>query len=146
MTHTHQHQAEVLEERMGLKIAARLAEASESVSHDIAQRLRHARTQALSRRKRPQADAATVSMTSGSLVALGGPSGAHGPWWQRMGLLLPVLALLIGLPVIDRTMDDQAAQDIAKLDAALLIDDLPPAAYADPGFLQFLRVYRDASR
>jgi hypothetical protein len=28
---------------------------------------------------------------------------------------------------------------LAEVDSALLIDDLPPAAYADPGFLQFLK-------
>ena len=28
---------------------------------------------------------------------------------------------------------------MAEVDAALLTDDLPPAAYADPGFVQFLK-------
>jgi hypothetical protein len=27
----------------------------------------------------------------------------------------------------------------AEIDAALLADDLPPAAYSDPGFLAFLK-------
>ena len=30
--------------------------------------------------------------------------------------------------------------DIASIDSALLLDDLPPDAYTDPGFLQFLKV------
>ena len=29
--------------------------------------------------------------------------------------------------------------DLAEIDTALLVDDLPPAAYSDPGFIQFLR-------
>jgi hypothetical protein len=31
------------------------------------------------------------------------------------------------------------ASEIAAVDAELLTDELPPAAYTDPGFLQFLR-------
>ena len=59
-----------------------------------------------------------------------------------MGMALPILALLVGLVAIDRLLDDKAAQDLARLDAALLVDDPPPAAYADPGFQQFLRLQR----
>ena len=58
-------------------------------------------------------------------------------------MLLPVLALLVGLVAINRALDDDVAQEMAKVDAALLIDDLPPAAYADPGFLLFLKLNRD---
>ena len=29
--------------------------------------------------------------------------------------------------------------EVAEVDAAILTDDLPPAAYADPGFTQFLK-------
>jgi hypothetical protein len=36
-------------------------------------------------------------------------------------------------------MYDNRANELAEVDSALLIDDLPPAAYADPGFLQFLK-------
>lgn len=146
MTNTHWHQAELLEERLALKITARLSEAGDTVPHDIAQRLRHARMQALARRKRPRAETAMRIVPSGAGVALGGPAGPGTTWWQRIGVLLPVLALLVGLLAIDRAMDDKAAQEMAKVDAALLIDDLPPAAYSDPGFLQYLRAHRDASR
>jgi hypothetical protein len=34
---------------------------------------------------------------------------------------------------------DRRATELAEVDAALLTDELPPAAYADPGFLQFLK-------
>ena len=33
----------------------------------------------------------------------------------------------------------------AELDAALLTDDLPPAAYSDPGFLQYLKAGAEKS-
>jgi len=34
---------------------------------------------------------------------------------------------------------DRRANEVAEVDAALLADDLPPAAYADAGFVQFLK-------
>ncbi|MFP5445277.1 MAG: DUF3619 family protein, partial [Betaproteobacteria bacterium] len=44
-----------------------------------------------------------------------------------------------GLVVINIAQDESSANDLAEVDAALLTDDLPPAAYADPGFVQFLK-------
>ncbi len=34
--------------------------------------------------------------------------------------------------------------EVAEVDAALLTDDLPPSAYADPGFLQYLKTTAQA--
>ena len=42
--------------------------------------------------------------------------------------------------------DERVAQEMAQIDAALLTDDLPLAAYADPGFSQFLKISRAQSR
>jgi hypothetical protein len=47
--------------------------------------------------------------------------------------------LVAGLALIQNIMDDDRANELAEVDSALLIDDLPPSAYADPGFLQFLK-------
>jgi hypothetical protein len=35
--------------------------------------------------------------------------------------------------------DDNRAEELAAIDSALLTDDLPPAAYTDPGFAQYLK-------
>jgi hypothetical protein len=35
--------------------------------------------------------------------------------------------------------NEYRTNEIASLDAELLIDDLPPDAYTDPGFLVFLK-------
>ncbi len=141
MTNSHQYQAELFQERLGLKIAARLADASEALPHEVTERLRHARAQALSKRKLPLTVATAVLLQSGAGAVLGG-SLNQAPWWQRAGLALPAIALLLGLVAIDSALDDRVATDIARLDAALLMDDLPPAAYADPGFSQFLKLHR----
>jgi hypothetical protein len=49
------------------------------------------------------------------------------------------VALVAGLLVISVVQDDDRASELADVDSALLADDLPPAAYADPGFAQFLK-------
>jgi len=44
------------------------------------------------------------------------------------------------LAFIQHITDDDRANELAEVDSALLTDDLPPSAYADPGFLQFLKM------
>ena len=141
MTNSTQHQAQMLQERFGLQVASHLSDGSDALAHDISERLRHARMQAVARRKQLQSRSAEAAFLSGASAVLGRPG--QGPSaWQRMGFLLPILALLIGLVAIDHLLDDKTAEDLARVDSALLVDDLPPAAYADPGFLQFLRTQR----
>ena len=41
--------------------------------------------------------------------------------------------------VAERVAPGGPLQELAEIDTALLVDDLPPAAYSDPGFVQFLR-------
>lgn len=144
MTNSSTHQPDLLQERFGLKLAAHLSDGSDALPADIAQRLRHARMQAVAQRKRARVRTAELVAQSGSSAILGG-TGRPG-LWQRMGMVLPVVALLVGLVAIDRLLDEKAARDLARLDAALLVDDLPPAAYADPGFQQFLRLQGAATR
>ncbi len=146
MSRSQNHQLALAEERLGLKIAARLSEASDAVPHDIEERLRHARMLALSRRKQPRTATADAWLPLGQSAALGGPTGQEASWWQRWAMVLPVLVLVIGLVAIDRVLDDKTAKEIAKIDAALLVDDLPPVAYTDAGFLQFLRLNHGTTR
>ena len=65
--------------------------------------------------------------------------GGGSPGWWRLAALLPVVALVVGMVTVQIQSDDEQAADAAEIDAALLSDDLPPAAYADPGFAEFLR-------
>jgi hypothetical protein len=59
--------------------------------------------------------------------------------WSRMASFLPLVALVAGLALIQNILDDNRASELAEVDSAMLSDDLPPSAYADPGFLQFLK-------
>ena len=63
-----------------------------------------------------------------------------------MRLILPLIALLVGLVAINIIQDDDRANELAEVDAALLTDDLPPSAYTDPGFTQFLRVSKEQAQ
>ena len=60
-------------------------------------------------------------------------------WWNRVASALPILVLAAGLVTIHVVQNERRASEVAEVDAAILTDDLPPSAYADPGFTQFLR-------
>jgi Protein of unknown function (DUF3619) len=145
MTNSLRHQADVLQDRIGLKLAARLSGGADALPHDISERLRAARVQAVSQRKRVrvmQTAPATVVVGSGRSAAL--LLGDDGPGiWGRMAALIPLVALVAGLFVIDTIQNENRAQEVAEVDAALLTDDLPPSAYTDPGFMQFLKSSRE---
>lgn len=136
MTHTANTQNE-----FGLRIAARLNSASLDLPHDISERLRAARTRAVAARLKPQTrlqTSTTLNHQNGAaLLNFGSDEGLN--LWSRLASLLPLIALVAGLALIQSIMDDDRANELAEIDSALLIDDLPPAAYADPGFLQFLK-------
>ncbi|HAU56843.1 MAG TPA: DUF3619 domain-containing protein, partial [Comamonadaceae bacterium] len=82
---------------------------------------------------------APALVTAGHSAMLGnGDGGTH--WWQSILSALPIMALLAGLVVINLDLDEAGTLEVAEVDAALLADDLPPAAYSDPGFVQFLKL------
>jgi hypothetical protein len=74
---------------------------------------------------------------SPSGVALMG--GHPADWWGRLASVVPILLLLAGLILIDQWHDRVQIAAAADVDAALLSDDLPPSAYTDQGFAEFLR-------
>lgn len=139
MNHLNDRHPELLLDRYGLRLAARLNEGAESVPHDIAERLRAARVRAVAQRKR------VLTATAPSSLSVGGGALALGPedeglgWFTRISSVLPLIALVAGLLALQIGLDDLAADELAEVDAAILADDLPPAAYTDPGFAQFLK-------
>lgn len=131
-------------DRLGRQIARRLSEGSATLDHDIAERLRVARQQAVAAR-RTAAVATPAVAVSGTAAALQLGQGDEVGWWPRVASLLPLLALVAGLLAINVVQNDNRASEIAEVDAALLTDDLPTTAYTDPGFLQFLRSANESS-
>lgn len=145
MTISDQYQTDMLQDRFGLKVAARLSDSVADLPPDIGERLRFARAQALSRRKVRKADTADLVVAAGATAVLGGPDERL-TWWNRIGAAVPLLALVIGLVAIETVQNDRSAREIARVDAALLMDDLPPSAYADQGFSEFLKINRLQAR
>lgn len=136
-------QAQAAADRFALRVASRLSSGTAELPYDITERLRASRAQALAKRKKepvPVRLAAPVVVGAGGSAVLGsGGNDEGGSWWRALISAVPLMALVVGLVVINTTQDERSANDVAEVDAALLTDDLPPAAYADPGFVQFLK-------
>ncbi len=125
-------------DRLGQYFSSQLSSATPPLPHDIAERLRIARQTALAQRKpllRSRLSATAQLQSNGSLSA---PSDEGLTVWSFLASVLPLLVLLAGLMAIQWIQQDHIAAEIAATDAALLTDDLPPDAYTDPGFAQFL--------
>lgn len=133
--------APALEARMGANLARALNTGLGALPADVSERLRAGREQALERARH-----ARVAMPARATAAavLGGANGAAllgdpTPWWSRALSLVPLLVLLLGLFGVEQAALHEQVLAAADIDAQLLADDLPPAAYADPGFAEFLR-------
>lgn len=142
MTNALIKRTDTLQDRFGLKTAAYLSSGTANLPHDISERLRAARAQAVSMRKTPKAQTASSMVSTGASAAMMWGSGEGLSWWSRIGSVLPLLALVAGLLMINSIQNDNRAQEVAEVDVALLTDELPPAAFADPGFVQFLKATR----
>lgn len=138
--------ADGLEARFGLRLGSRLSEGAERLPHDVTERLRHARDTALARRHVAAlalADATTVGFSSASTLSLSTSPSRGKSWWASLTAIVPLMALVGGLYMIGHFHAREQIAAAAEIDAALLSDDLPPAAYSDPGFVEFLKTARD---
>jgi Protein of unknown function (DUF3619) len=137
MNQTSRHQLELLQDRQALRMAARLNAGLDDMPYDIGERLRAARVRAVAARKLPRL-AGAVQAQGGGVAALTPDDEGLG-WFTRIASLVPLIALVVGLMGIHSGMEDIRAHELAEVDAALLTDDLPPSAYADAGFREFLK-------
>lgn len=128
-----------MEAQLGGQLAGALTAFAQALPHDIHERLRFARERAMT-----QARQARLQSADGvAIVGLSGRGAATlaaiAPWWQRGASLLPLIMLVAGLMMIDRWDLREKVMAAAEIDAQLLSDTLPPTAYTDPGFGEFLR-------
>jgi hypothetical protein len=127
---------EAIESRFGRSVAACLTEAAETVAPDVAERLRFAREKSLEIARRSRDGAQGVGVTAGG-AAIAGFSQSR--WWLRFASVLPLVALVGGLLLIQDWQHRTQISVAAEVDEALLGDDLPLNAYRDPGFSEFLK-------
>ena len=125
-------------DQVGQAIARQLNEHAIDLPHDISERLRVARMQAISLRKPEPVRVLAPQLVPAMGTSMGNlDEGLN--LWSRLASALPLIALLFGLATIHIFQNEFRANEIAQLDAELLTDDLPPNAYTDPGFLVFLK-------
>lgn len=126
-----------IEARLGARLASSLSLRTQAVPHDVSERLRVAREQAVAhaRQARGGSQPAVVGVTGAGAALLGGLT----PWWQRAASVLPLLLLVLGLVTIDHWTAREQVLAAADIDVQLLSDNLPPAAFSDPGFAEYLR-------
>lgn len=128
------------EQRMdafGARLSAWLDQSAKKVPSDVMERLRASRMQAIAKRRVLKIETATSVFANNATATLGGE--AHFGFWGRAASLFPLVVLLVGLIGIGVLQENQRAQELAEVDTAILIDELPPNAYTDAGFAQFLK-------
>ena len=143
----HPAEPEALQARFALRVVARLDERAAQVAPDVAERLRFAREQALEKARAVRGArtqiAAEPASVGGSTLAWGGGRRDSSPLWVKIGSVVPLIALIVGLVLIQQWHVRAQIDAAAEIDAALLSDSLPPSAYSDPGFAEFLNEPRD---
>lgn len=137
---THFLNQQRLDDRFGALISARLNDSMDDIPHDISERLKVARMRALDKRKVlvRELQSADAPVVVGNSLAMRSNSEEFS-LWNWLGSLLPLFALIAGLVLIPFVQDQIRAHEVADVDAELLTDVLPPAAYTDPGFVQFIK-------
>jgi len=122
-------------DQFGQASAALLRQGTQTIPQNIKDRLCAARMKALSVRK-PEKILVQKQVFAGT--ARNWTSGSNGRW-DTIGWIAPLVVLVFGLSGIAQWQDDSRINDMAEVDAALLSDDVPPDAYADSGFMAFLK-------
>ncbi len=128
----------VQELNFGYKVRHALNEQLDNFPTSTTERLASARRAALSRKKK---DAPLRVLIRQKALAgnTGGTFGAeHTSWYARLGFVLPIVILVIGLIGIVQYEKQQRINETVDIDTAMLTDDLPVVAYADHGFNAYL--------
>lgn len=138
---------EIQERRFAHEVRAVLDASANEIPAGIAERLAASRRLAVSRKKAEAPAREARLAVPGMPADHGGPSFDEretpmhriGEWMRRLGLIWAVVALAAGLAGIYEWQQQKRVDELVDLDSAMLLDDLPPAAYADQGFHVFLK-------
>ncbi|PAT38594.1 DUF3619 family protein [Vandammella animalimorsus] len=128
-------------QRLGIALgkALRQAEHAQPMGHDIGQRLRIARQQAMAAHQLAllrQQQASTVTSQPAPRRAMA--------WWKKTLALLPLAAAGAGVMFTQGAVSNDGGAEMAQTDTHILSHELPPSALSDPGFQQFLKNQRIA--
>jgi Protein of unknown function (DUF3619) len=115
------------------RIQRALNQGAEKLPYKVTHRLEQSRLAALARF---DAKPSVSVKTLGASLAL---SGELPLWRQALNFAFPIAAVAIALYAINVSRDKADIDDTAAIDSAMLIDDLPIAAYTDYGYGVFLK-------
>lgn len=128
-----------IEGRLAARLAGAITLSSQTLPHDISERLRFGREQAIARarasRRQTVAGTAAIGVSPSGTASL----GRFASWGQKMASVLPLVVLVSGMLMMERWNAHEQVLAAAEIDTQLLSDTLPPAAYSDPGFAEFLK-------
>ena len=117
---------------------------AEHLSYRVTHRLELARERALARMPASVKVASKVQQGELALAAASGPRlGEPGLAWRLTALALPIVVLVAGLVLVSHWSEVLRTREVADLDTAVLLDDVPISAYADNGFGVFLKNVRE---
>ncbi|MEF9480937.1 DUF3619 family protein [Ralstonia sp. 1B3] len=142
------NKVELRERRFVHAVRTALNESAGQLPPDVRDRLAAARRTALAHKKAEVPNTVrspALAMPGVGSVSFEAEGEAPSPLQRaaavlrRLGLLWPTIALVAGLAGIYQWQQQQRVDELAEVDAAMLLDDLPLAAYADQGFHQYLK-------
>lgn len=133
------HRHESTEARLGARLALSLTQGSEALSPDITERLRFARESAVAHAGQQRRRAGVGAHRPTGQGTLKSALVRWASLWQGAAVLMPLVVLVLGLLMIARQIEQEEVHTLAEFDTVLLTDGLPPEAYSDPGFAEYLR-------
>ena len=114
MKYSKKYNEQTLQDRFALKVVGHLSRGAETLPHDISERLRAARARAVSKRKVAVFQTANAGVRMGNAAALsGGPLDDMG-WWGRIGVVIPMVMLVVGILTINLIQDDAVRLGLTK--------------------------------
>ena len=138
MKHLDEPLSPVQADEFGRASAALLSQGAQSLPANIKDRLYEARKKALAVRK-PEKVRVKSPALAGTSENWTGSFKSSSNLWDTLSWVAPLVVLVFGLIGIAQWQNESRINDIAEVDAALLTDDVPPDAYADSGFMAFLK-------
>ena len=124
------------QDEFGYRVRQALNEGLEQLDYRTTYRLEQARQAALAR----QHEAGTEVVWAARPALAGGSGWGRQPvgWLGRLGLALPLLAIAVGYFSIYQYQESRRIAELADMDFAVLLDEVPLSTYADKGFSIYL--------